>query len=207
MSDTHTTTIDLLRHGRCEGGEIFRGSTDVALTDDGWSEMQAALQGEGRGWSQVVSSPLQRCRLFAEQWAAERTLPLEVEPRLREIHFGEWEGVTHVEVGRRYPDLLQRFWVDPEQATPPGGELITDFRDRVTAAAEQLLARYQGEHLLLVTHGAVIRVLMCHWLSMPLTAISNISVPYAGFTRFRVFQQAGAEPWVQLISHRGGTAA
>ncbi len=58
---TVTTTIDLLRHGACEGGEIFRGSSDVALSEQGWQQMRAAIADETAPWQAVVSSSLQRC--------------------------------------------------------------------------------------------------------------------------------------------------
>ena len=49
-----TTTIDLLRHGQCEGGEIFRGSTDVALSEAGWQQMRHATQEEDN-WDRVIT--------------------------------------------------------------------------------------------------------------------------------------------------------
>src|SRR5690625_5890157 len=66
MADLRVTTFDLLRHGRCEGGEMFRGSTDVALLDSGLEAMAGALSGLG-GWQRIVSSPMRRCLRFARQ--------------------------------------------------------------------------------------------------------------------------------------------
>lgn len=199
---TTVTTIDLLRHGACEGGEIFRGSTDVALTEQGWSQMRNAVAAES-GWHHIVSSSLQRCVQFATQLADQRQLPLQVESSLREIHFGDWEKRTHADVQRENGKMLKQFWADPLNVTPPNGEAMTAFRARVMTAAQTLLTAHSGQHILLVTHGAVIRVLLCEWLKLSYDAFSNIAVPYASFSRLRVYQHADRSPWMQLCLHRG----
>lgn len=199
---TTVTTIDLLRHGACEGGEIFRGSSDVALSEEGWRQMRAALEHES-GWDLVLSSPLQRCARFAEELAQNRQLPLRTEQRLQEIHFGDWENRTHVEVQREHGDWLRQFWRDPFSVSPPNGESMTAFRDRLLAPMQELLNEYQGRHVLVVTHGAVIRVLLCEWLQMSYSAFSSFAVPYAAFSRLKLYHQEGQAPWVQLCLHRG----
>jgi alpha-ribazole phosphatase len=197
-----TTTIDLLRHGQCEGGEIFRGSTDVALTDKGWQQMQQSISNE-QGWGRIISSTLMRCQKFANTLSKEKGLPLELFEAFQEIHFGDWEGQLQETVQQEQRELLRAFWKDPLTATPPNGEPMIDFHRRVTDCVNDLLATNHGEHLLLVTHGAVIRVLMCEWLNMPLTSLSSISVPYACMTRFRIYHFEDNKPWVQLCFHRG----
>ncbi len=82
--------LDLLRHGETESGGGFRGSLDDALTARGWAQMRTAVEG-GR-WDLLVSSPLQRCRAFAEELAQRQGIELELENDLRELHFGAWEG-------------------------------------------------------------------------------------------------------------------
>lgn len=200
--DTYKTTIDLLRHGACEGGEIFRGSTDVPLTEQGWQQMHTALSTH-TGWDCVVASSLQRCKNFATQFAEKNNLPLQVDTRFREIHFGEWEGQKIADIERDHGTSLWKFWNDPECFTPPNGEPMQDFRTRIIGAANAILQEHQGKHILLITHGAVIRMLLCEWLQMPLTAFSNIAVPYAGMSRMRLYQRGDEKPWPQFVFHRG----
>jgi alpha-ribazole phosphatase len=202
MKIQNVTTIDLLRHGACEGGEIFRGSTDVPLTEAGWQQMHAALVGQG-GWQQVFSSSLQRCRKFAEQIAATQALPLQVLDDLQELHFGDWEGCRLIDIEREEGATLQSFWRDPTLVTPPNGEPMSAFRERVLRGVEAIVRAHAGQHVLIVTHGAVIRLLLCEWLQMRMTAFSNIAVPYAAFSRVRIFYRDGFEPWVQLCLHKG----
>ncbi|HET8711649.1 MAG TPA: histidine phosphatase family protein [Spongiibacteraceae bacterium] len=201
-SDTDKTTIDLLRHGACEGGEIFRGSTDVPLTEQGWAQMYAALT-EHQGWDCVVSSSLQRCKNFAVDFAQSNALPLHVDTRFREIHFGEWEGQKIADIERDHGTSLWKFWNDPECFTPPNGESMQVFRARVIEAASSLDSEYRGKHILLISHGAVIRMLLCEWLQMPMTAFSTIAVPYASLSRVRLYQRGSDKPWPQLVFHRG----
>lgn len=196
------TTVDLLRHGACEGGEIFRGSTDVALSEAGWKQMQASVA-TAAGWTRIISSSLRRCQQFAEELALEKNLPLQVEDKLREIHFGDWEGMAMIDVRRDYPEEWQSFFTRPGTACAPNGESIPVFHQRIIPTLESLLAEFQGEHLLVVSHGAVIRAAMCHWLGMPLDAITRLSVPYACLTRFKVYDMPDRDPWVQLSFHRG----
>ena len=202
MDNLHITTVDLLRHGACEGGEIFRGSTDVPLTETGWQQMRDTVAAHS-GWQRVVCSPLQRCRRFAEYLAEREALPLEICDPLRELHFGDWEGRRIVDVQSEHGASLRSFWSNPTHFTPPNGEPMVQFRERVVRATDEILERHRGQHLLLIAHGAVIRQLLCEWLQMPMTAFSNIAVPYAGLSRIRIYYRDDAEPWLQLVLHQG----
>lgn len=85
--------LELLRHGETELGGGLRGSLDDALTEQGWAQLRAAVQGAGP-WDRLISSPLQRCARFAEEVALANALPLHFEADLQELHFGDWEGRT-----------------------------------------------------------------------------------------------------------------
>ncbi|WP_372798085.1 histidine phosphatase family protein [Litorivivens sp.] len=202
MAEFRVTTVDLLRHGACEGGEIFRGSTDVALSDKGWEQMRSAVQGES-GWSHIVCSDLRRCREFGHWLGEERETPVATDARLREIHFGDWEGQKVAEVRELYPKEWRAFFGKPSQAVAPNGEAMVDFHERITPAIGEWAQQLRGQHFLVVAHGAVIRSIMVNWLQMPLDAITSLSVPYAGMSRFKIFEMTGTEPWAQLVFHRG----
>ncbi|HKJ71909.1 MAG TPA: histidine phosphatase family protein [Gammaproteobacteria bacterium] len=182
--DSSETLIDLIRHGEPEGGRMFRGVTDHPLSDRGWAQMRLATAGEA-GWQAVVTSPLVRCAGFAEVLAETRALPLEPEPGLREMDFGAWEGRTASDILANGPGDLGAFWADPERAAAPGGEALADFRERVVAAWEELMARHAGRHVLVVGHGGAIRVILAHVLGMPLANLFRMEVAYAGRSRIR----------------------
>lgn len=199
MPNEKVTAIDVLRHGACEGGEIYRGSIDVELTPEGWQQMHCAVEPLGN-WQRVVSSPLIRCRQFAEYYAANGGLPLIADNRFREIGFGEWEGRKVKEVWQTAPDLIRAYYEDPVSATPPGGEPILDVQKRIVAAWSSLLDDHAGERILLVVHSGVIRLLLAYLLKMPLTSMSTLDVPYACVTRLKVFHNCEGRIPV-LLSH------
>lgn len=168
-------TVGLLRHGAVHGGPRFRGSTDDPLTETGYAQMCSATQ--TWGWGHVVTSPLARCAAFAEVLARQRGVPLIVDERLREIHFGSWEGHTAAQLLRTDGTALRRFWSDPVAHPPPGGESLADFGARVLEGWEQWLRHGKNAATLLITHGGVIRVLLCHLLSRPLSTLFDLDVP------------------------------
>ncbi len=199
-----TTIIDLLRHGEPEGGEMFRGHTDVPLTEQGWQQMRRAVEnGDQAPWQRVISSPLQRCNNFARHLAEQHDIPHSEESAMREISFGDWDGASFEHVRREYKEQLKQYWADVSKYTPPNGEPMSAFRTRLVGFWNSLIERHEGEHLLLVSHGGVIRVLLAEVLDMPLKSIIRLSVPYACLSRVSIHHTQGHQPWVQLEFHQG----
>ena len=97
--------IDLLRHGDT-GERSYRGQLDDALSPLGWTQLRAAIF--GRVWDAIVTSPLRRCSEFASELAAARRVPLRVDPRLAEYHFGDWQGVPIETLAKEQGDALAR---------------------------------------------------------------------------------------------------
>lgn len=204
-----TTTIDLLRHGACEGGDIFRGSTDSSLSEIGQQQMLQALKNypsnspdSSPAWQQLICSPLQRCQTVAKQLAEQQKCNLHIEPALQEIHFGDWEGQLTDEVYQQSPEAVSAFWKNPVANTPPNGEPLVEFQQRIQNAWQQLLKQYRGQHCLVITHGGVIRLILAELLQMPLRPVSYISVPHACLTQIKIFHQPGDKDWPQLMFHR-----
>jgi alpha-ribazole phosphatase len=199
------TTVDLLRHGACEGGEIYRGRTDVPLSAVGRQQMAAAI-GAASAWQRVLTSPLQRCRAFAELCAERFTLPLQVIPQLQEISFGDWEGRLQQDVWNEDPVLVSQYYDNPEVVTPPGGERVVDAALRIVTAWEALVQQYAGEHLLLVCHGGVIRLLLAHLLAAPLAASWRLHIPYASMSRVRIYHSTQGDFPVLMALNSGSVA-
>lgn len=178
-----TTTVDLLRHAECEGGAIFRGSLDVALSDAGWARLHA-VAGRG-GWQRIVSSPLQRCHAFAQWLADARGLPLSVDRGLREMSFGDWEGMPVADVWSQNHEAAAAWFDDPEAHPPPGGESLSELRQRADAAMKACLQQARGRHVLVVTHGGVLRALVSNVLAMPPAAMNRLETPWACLSRLQ----------------------
>jgi len=195
------TIIDLIRHGEPVGGQRLRGSQDDPLSELGWQQMRESLA-DHKPWESIVASPLKRCRYFAEELSEKHALNLSINEQFREIGFGEWEGLTTKELQERDPEALKRYWQDPNEHTPPGGERMQDFIDRINSAWEQLLAESTNKHRLLVCHGGVIRAILVHVLGMPNERLWHIDVPYANVSRVVIHHWGDSESAGQLRFHQ-----
>ena len=176
------TVVDLLRHGEPVGGTRIRGQSDDPLSDRGWEQMWRAV-GELAPWQVIVTSPLRRCAAFAQALAGRHGLPLEVEPRFKEIGFGEWEGLTPEDVARRDPDRYARFRDDPQRFMPPGAEEVAAFAARIGEAWQSLLDAHAGRRVLVVCHAGTIRAVLGQVLGAPPSHLFRARVDYAGLTR------------------------
>jgi alpha-ribazole phosphatase len=188
------TRVTVLRHGAVAGrAQVCRGALEEPLSAPGWRQMEAVA----RAWRDadirfdaVASSPLSRCRAFAEVYARDAALPLRIDDPFREIAFGAWEGLTASEAAAPDPALYQRFRAG--DAAPPGGEHPAAFRTRVVSGWQAWLADAGGGRRLLVTHAGVMRVLLAHLLDLPPASIWRIALPEAA--QFEVSLLAGEMP-------------
>lgn len=171
--------IDLLRHGDT-GQRSYRGQLDDPLSELGWSQLRAAV--EGRHWSRVVSSSLRRCADFARELATARGLPLRIDPRLAEYHFGAWQGVPIETLAETQGEALARFWASPVAHPPPGAETFVQFRQRLGAALDDVAKEASGD-VLVITHGGAIRLLRCWAEGRDYGDMAGIEVSHASLHR------------------------
>lgn len=194
--------VDLLRHGEPDGGERLRGSCDDPLSSNGWAQMLRAV-GTSPPWERIVSSPLRRCSDFARELAVRYGLPLVFDDRLREMHFGDWEGRSTTELLRTEPDRVSRFWHDPAANPPPGAEPFITFRDRVLDAWASLSAQNAHSHHLVILHGGPIRTILGYVLELPPHALLRLEVPHAAITRIRLCADSAGQVATSLVFHAG----
>lgn len=168
-------TLDLLRHGETELGGGLRGSLDDALTAPGWAQMRAAVEGQGP-WDRIVSSPLQRCALFARELGEQLRLPVAFDKDLQELHFGAWEGQSAAALMETDAEALGLFWSDPYAFTPPDGEPVLEFSQRVLSAVNRLQQTHAGERVLVVCHGGVMKLLLAQARGLPREQLLQIQV-------------------------------
>lgn len=198
------TRLFLMRHGECEGGHIFRGSTDVALSETGWQTVAHAA-GALPELQAIYSSPLRRCCAFAERLAGARQLTVNTDERLREMHFGDWEGRLIAEVEAADSAHFAAWRANPALATPPNGETLAAMAERAGAALADIASTESGRTVLVLCHGGVIRALLCQLLDMPLAAAGRLYVPYGSLTEISQF----ANTWgtgMHLVRHNFANA-
>lgn len=183
-------SITLLRHGAtsaCTHG-VLRGRRDDPLTEEGWQQMRTAAAThphhtlpDSDAWQVIISSPLIRCAAFAHELAQVRGLPLHMDERLIELDFGVWEGqsLDTLMQDAENKETLRRFWENPWQQPPPQGETLTAFETRIRAAWQSLITRHAGQRVLVITHGGVIRLLLCAARGLPRHQLLQIEVTHA----------------------------
>jgi alpha-ribazole phosphatase len=185
FGSTTVSQLFLLRHGMTTGHGRYCGSTDVALTQEGWRQMWAAVKGSQ--WDRIVSSPLRRCHEFAAALAERLGLPLSTDARLRELHFGEWEGLSVEELMISQSEALRLFWKDPGRHAPPGAESLDEACTRVLSYWHDASAETTDDRVLAVTHGGPMRILRSELTALPRVRLLEIEVPYATLWDTRAF--------------------
>lgn len=203
MANYRAIELDLLRHGECEGGAIFRGRSDSPLTDAGLAAMLEQARACHTEWDLVFSSPLQRCKHFAERWCRGRDLDVIYDERLLEIDFGDWEGRSIDAVMREQPEHFNAWSESPDQHPPPNGENLADLTRRVNAFLAELEGLLWDSKVLLVIHGGVFRAVMQSLLGLPRAHINRLHVPHACASRFIVYHYGGTRS-VKLLTHNLG---
>lgn len=170
-TDLHLT---LVRHGATawnDGGR-WQGTTDNPLAASGEAQASAlAPRFEGQAFELAFSSDLTRAVQTAELVLPGH--PLILDPRLREIHFGQFEGLKVPEM-QRHPEYP--VWqADPWRVGPPGGESLAEVAARLRAWVEDL----SGGRVIAFSHSVAIRTLLVDLFGWPLMPQPDYPVPYA----------------------------
>jgi alpha-ribazole phosphatase len=196
----------LVRHGQTEFSREnrFCGSIDPPLSDVGqrMADALGASHGEAK-WDAIYCSPSQRARQTVAPLAKRAKLEPALDDGLREISYGEWEGLKHEDVKSRFPDVYAYWSQDTASRATPGGE--TAFM--VAARAAPVLERIRREHatgkVLVVSHKATLRILVCALLGMDVRLFrERIAQPVCALSRFEV-KPAGTAMLTMLgdVSH------
>lgn len=183
--------IHLIRHGQVDGPPALYGRTDIALSEEG-RECLLKATGQLPQPDRIVSSPLQRCHRFAQERARALQTPLLTLPSLAEMNFGDWDGIAYDQNGPHWQAML-KFWHNPASQTPPNGESLSAMRLRVLHAWHTL-SDLQDEHVWVLCHGGVIRLLLAEILQLDWRNphwYSQLSLGYASRSTIRLRQHDG----------------
>lgn len=172
------TEIIIIRHGETEWNKTgrFQGHSDVPLSAEG--RAQAAALGKNLLVDHVdaiYASDLTRAMETAAPLAQRFGLEVISDPLLRELNFGSWEGRNFNDVNAENPDAMKTFYNDPERVNIPDSEPFPEFQRRVAGRVREIVAQERGKRIVIVSHGASIRILFADILSMPIRSIWHVS--------------------------------
>lgn len=194
-------TWHLVRHGETEWNRTRRiqGQADVPLNRRG--EAQASLLGRRLSeadFSAVYASDLSRAMTTARLTVGESGPEITPVPELREIAYGEWEGLTFAEAEARDPEgFAERMLRQNDRYTPTGGENVHQLVDRVRRFHDRVLERHaSGNNVLVVGHsGSLLALLVC-LLDMPNEFLLRFRLNPAGLSIVKTFDDAAVlELW------------
>ena len=159
----------LVRHGDTElnSAERYWGNTDVKLSDAGFRQAEMLRDRLATERIDVIySSNLRRASATAEIIASSHRLDIITCAELREIDFGELEGLTFNEISHLYPQVTELWLQRSPRLKYPGGEGVDEFNSRVSQFVGRLDKHTPQETILIVAHSGSLRSLMCHLLSI-----------------------------------------
>lgn len=197
-----TTRLWLLRHGEPEDAARGRcyGRLDVGLSGRGRQQAErAAVHLAGESLDAIYASPRKRAAESAGIIAASHACGVRTLADLREIDFGDFEGLTYDEIALRHPGLYRQWMETPTEVRFPNGESFALMRERVSRAVSLLLDRHAGRNLAVVTHGGVVRSVLADVLEIPPPNVFRIGQAYAALNLIRYVD---GYPVVELVNGR-----
>lgn len=176
------TRLALIRHGETiwNAENRYAGSTDIPLSPGGLEQAERLADwASSAGLAAIWMSPLLRARATAAPSERVTGLKARVDSRLREIHFGQGEGLTETEIRQSFPQAFAAFQSDPVAHPLPGGEDPWDVAERAVECFREVETMHPRGRVLVVTHNTLIRIALCHLLGVPLSKYRTVFLTIA----------------------------
>ncbi|MDP3607610.1 MAG: alpha-ribazole phosphatase [Methylophilus sp.] len=185
--------LTLIRHTSLQiPTGVCYGQTDI---DVAANFMQEATQTKDKlkhlQFDAVFSSPLQRCVKLAQALAADN---IRHDVRLKELHFGDWEMRAWDEIPR---DVFDHWAQNYAELAPPNGETFQQLQMRGIAFIDEIQQQHPTGHVLVVTHGGMVRALLAHALNMQLKGLFRFHIDYGSVTQLDF---CGGVPKVEFVN-------
>ncbi len=194
--------LTLVRHTSLDiASNICYGQSDVDVSTQFDIERQALQAKLSKfKFDAIYASPLQRCHKLAYALCADASLgfsanDIQLDTRLKELHFGDWEMNAWDAIPREIFDIWAK---DYAHLAPPNGETFTQLHARATSFITDVSGHSHDKNILVVTHGGLIRALIAEVLQMPLKGLFRITIDYASVTQLEF---KDAIPKVHFVNH------
>ena len=194
------TQLLLIRHGQTEWNQARRiqGNGDSPLTDRGQAQAEAAANALARfDVAAIYASDAGRAVQTADPIARATGLTVRTDARLRERHYGMFEGKTHDELREQHPEIHFEYLKRRPDFVVPGGESLAELQARTVAACTDIAHEQPGKHVAVVAHGGTIRAFARYALAVPLNVAWRAQIENGGLT---IVQHENTHdfPWTML---------
>jgi len=195
------TKVIFIRHGQTEWNVTgrYQGQSDVKLTEEG--KKQAEKLADNFPVAKVdaiYASDLCRAMVTAETIAKKFGLKVQAEPAFRELSFGDWEGLTYQQIVDKWEEAMANFLQHPDILEIPGGESFPAVQQRAMKRLNELIEKHDGQTIVVVAHGAVLRTMLTAALHMPLQYLWSIRQFNTAVNIVRY--DSDANPTVELLN-------
>ena len=166
--------LHLIRHGQTDWNEERRvqGQSDSRLTQLGREQaIELGQRIQLVEFDKVFCSSSFRTRQTAANLFPDSRVEIEYLDNLREIFLGPWEGTLYDEIERREPDSFRHFWEEPHLFDVEGAESFYELQNRAVAAVERIAEQHLEQQIAVVSHGALIKTILCHVENLPMSAL------------------------------------
>ncbi len=178
-----------LRHGDTGLQGRYIGSTDAPLTEQGKEQVRRTGNLlRGSRISHIVCSPMLRCRQTLEQ--LDLSCTCRFNELLKEVDFGLWEGKNFSEIVQMNRALVDSWRTEPKSFSFPGGESLRAFRKRIALVKTQL-ERMTEKDILVISHGGIIRHLLCSLLGLDQEKYLLFDVKPGCFCSLHLYAEGG----------------
>ena len=176
------TRVYLIRHGVVvpESRDRFNGRTEAALDPEGRAQIdRVAAYLKSSPPRLVYSSPLRRCRESASVIAQAHGVEVRIEEGVREMDFGELDGLHFSRVRERFARETEAWYADLANHRLPGAETMSEVQERAWAALLGIVEENQGRVVAVQAHGAVNRLVLSRVMGLPIQRVMNLAQDYA----------------------------
>jgi len=195
-----TTRLLIVRHGRTAWNidGRFQGQLDIPLDEVGQDQAAAVAHRLAQErpvaiYASDLSRAWQTARsiqnAITEAIQPDPVPPLVLEPRLREMHFGEWQGLTYAEIQACQPAALAAWEADWLNNAPPGGETLEQLVERVQSVYQEILSAHPDGTVLMVGHGGALQTLICLALGLPPERFWQLQLDNTGIADLRLYPE------------------
>jgi alpha-ribazole phosphatase len=186
----------MVRHGQTDFSREnrFCGSIDPPISELGRRMAEALGDAHGQlGWDAIYCSPSTRARQTAAPLAKRANVEPVIDDGLREISYGEWEGMKHEEAKAKFPDVYAYWAQDTASRATPGGETAFMVAARAAPVVERIRREHAQGRVLIVSHKATLRILVCALLGLDVRLFrERIAQPVCALSRFVIEPQGTA---------------